>query len=230
MNQNKTSLSQPEMTQPSLTQAATPQADVSQAGVKKTYRFYAPVYDYVFGAVLEPGRRALSREVALLQPAHLLEVGVGTGLLLGQYPVASKITGIDISDEMLSIAKNRAQELSHMAIELHAMDAEKLTFSDNSFDCVVVPYVLSVTPNPDALVHELKRVCKKNGHIIIVNHFSGSGAWVVLEKIVKNFAEKIGFRSEFSYEAHILKHQLKVIKLKKVNLFGLSKLLVIQND
>jgi phosphatidylethanolamine/phosphatidyl-N-methylethanolamine N-methyltransferase len=72
-------------------------------------------------------------------------------------------------------------------------------------------------------------VCKKDGHIIILNHFSGSGAWYLLEKTVKSFAEKIGFRSEFSYDAHISKHQLNVIKHKKVNLFGLSKLLVIKN-
>jgi phosphatidylethanolamine/phosphatidyl-N-methylethanolamine N-methyltransferase len=204
-------------------------AFISQAGVKKTYRFYAPFYDYVFGAILEPGRLALSQEVALLRPGHLLEVGVGTGLLLGQYPVATQITGIDISDEMLHIAKSKAQDLQHMAIHLETMDAEKLTFVDHSFDCVVVPYVLSVTPNPDALVNELKRVCKKDGHIIILNHFSGSGAWVVLEKMVKRFAEKIGFRSEFSYDANISRHQFHVVKLKNVNLFGLSKLLVIKN-
>jgi phosphatidylethanolamine/phosphatidyl-N-methylethanolamine N-methyltransferase len=205
------------------------EAFISQAGVKKTYRFYAPVYDYVFGAILEPGRQALSKEVALLQPSHLLEIGVGTGLLLGQYPVATKITGIDISDEMLSIAKSKALDLQHMTIHLEAMDAEKLTFIDHSFDCVVVPYVLSVTPNPEALVNELKRVCKKDGYIIILNHFSGSGAWYLLEKTLKSFAEKIGFRSEFSYDANISRHQFNVIKLKKVNLFGLSKLLVIKN-
>lgn len=205
------------------------EATISQADVKSTYRFYAPFYDYVFGAVLEPGRKALCQEVALLQPQHLLEIGVGTGLLLGQYPAGTHITGIDISEEMLTLAKHRAQNLRHMTIHLETMDAEKLTYADHSFDCVVVPYVLSVTPDPDALVKELKRVCKKDGHIVIVNHFSGSGAWVFLEKMAKHLAEKIGFRSEFSYEAHISKHQFNITKIKKVNLFGLSRLLVIKN-
>jgi phosphatidylethanolamine/phosphatidyl-N-methylethanolamine N-methyltransferase len=203
---------------------------ISQEGVKKTYGFYAPIYDFLFGAVLEPGRRELSKEVALLQPSKILEVGVGTGLLLEHYPVASHVTGIDISLEMLEISRIRAKKLSHRVIYLKLMDAEKLEFQDNSFDCVVVPYVLSVTPNPNILIKELKRVCAKNGTIIILNHFSGTGTWYLLEKLVKNMAEKIGFRSEFSYETNILQQQFNVIKLRKVNLFGLSKLIVIKNS
>lgn len=202
---------------------------ITQADIKKTYGLYAPVYDFVFGAILEPGRRALSKEVSSLRPGSVLEVGVGTGLLLGKYPASSKITGIDISDDMLNIARQRAKELSPMDIRLEMMNAEQLTFADNSFDCVVVPYVLSVTPNPEFLIQEIRRVCCTNGTIIILNHFSGSSAWYLLEKLFKNLAEKIGFRSEFSYESHILAHNWEVTKLKKVNLFGLSKLVVIRN-
>jgi phosphatidylethanolamine/phosphatidyl-N-methylethanolamine N-methyltransferase len=202
---------------------------INPADVKKTYGFYAPIYDLLFGVILEPGRRALCKEVALLKPVKILEVGVGTGLLLSQYPVSSQITGVDLSDEMLEVAKRRVKKLPHMKIHLEIMDAEHLEFADASFDCVVLPYVLSVTPNPEALIKELQRVCEKNGTIIILNHFSGSGVWYLLEKLVKNLAEKIGFRSEFSYETHIIKNKLEVTKLQKVNLFGLSKLVVIRN-
>lgn len=202
---------------------------ITQADVKKTYQFYAPIYDRIFGSVLEPGRQALSNVVRLIKPINILEVGVGTGLLLDKYPPDCKITGIDISEDMLRIAKQRANKLSHMQIRLVLIDAEYLNFSDNSFDCVVLPYVLSVTPNPDALVAEVRRVCKKNGTIIILNHFSGSGVWYALEKLMKHFAQKIGFRSEFSYEAHILKYDWEITQVTQVNLFGLSKLVVIRN-
>lgn len=202
---------------------------ITQSDIKKTYSFYAPFYNILFGSILEPGRRALSKETHCLQPGNILEIGVGTGLLLDKYPVQSHITGIDISDEMLNIAKQKAYEMSHMRIHLEAMDAENLTFADNHFDCVVLPYVLSVTPNPDLLIKESRRVCKKNGTIIIVNHFSGSNSWYLLERLFKNLAEKIGFRSEFNYEKHILKHDWEIVKLKSVNLFGLSKLVVIRN-
>lgn len=203
---------------------------ISQADVKKTYRFYAPIYDYLFGAVLEPGRKALSKEVALLKPKKILEIGVGTGLLLEKYPCNSEIIGIDISEEMLNIARHRANQLPNASITLIAMDAENLAFDDNSFDCVVLPYVLSVTPNPEKLISEMQRVCTVGGIIIIVNHFSGSGTWYLLEKMVKNLAEKIGFRSEFSYEKHIAQYNLNVIKIFNTNIFNLSKLIVIKNS
>lgn len=204
-------------------------SNITQSNVKKTYNFYAPIYDFLFGSILEPGRRALCKETHTLQLGNILEIGVGTGLLLDKYPSQAFITGIDISDEMLKIAKQRAIEISHMHIHLETMDAENLSFADNHFDCVVLPYVLSVTPDPDLLIKEARRVCKKNGSIIILNHFSGNGVWYLLEKMVKNLAGKIGFRSEFSYEKHILNHDWKIIKLKSVNLFGLSKLVIIRN-
>jgi phosphatidylethanolamine/phosphatidyl-N-methylethanolamine N-methyltransferase len=110
------------------------------------------------------------------------------------------------------------------------MDAENMSFPNDSFDCVVLPYVLSVTPSPEKLINEVRRVCKPGAHIIIVNHFSGSGFWWFLEKTVKNIAERIGFRSEFSYEQNILVYDWNIIKVQSVNLFGLSKLIVIQNN
>ena len=172
------------------------------------------MYNRMFGTVLEPGRKELCKETHLSKPASILEIGVGTGLLLDKYPAYSKITGIDISNEMLDIARRRAKELSHMSISLEAMDAEQLTFPDSHFDCVVLPYVLSVTPNPDALISEARRVCKKNGVIIIVNHFSGSGVWYLLEKMVSSLAARIGFRSEFSYEKNVLNHDWTVEKVR----------------
>ena len=203
---------------------------ITQADVKKSYHFYAPIYDLLFGAILEPGRRALCKRVAKLKPQRLLEIGVGTGLLLSKYPIDSQITGIDISEDMLKIAKQTAEKLIHMNINLALVDAEHLNFPDNSFDCVVVPYVLSVTPDPETLISEARRVCCKNGTIMILNHFSGSGFWHLLEKAFENLANKIGFRSEFSYQTHILKYNWNITEVKDVNLLGLSKLIIIKND
>ena len=209
---------------------STSKDQLTKDDVRKTYHFYAPIYDFLFGAVLEPGRKALIQELIKFNPKNVLEIGVGTGLLLPQYPTASAVTGIDISQDMLNIAQERASKLENKKITLLAMDAEALTFEGDTFDCVVLPYVLSVTPNPEQLVKEVRRVCKKGGAIMIVNHFSGNGFWYLLEKTVKNLAEKIGFHSEFSYEEHILKHNWKIESVRTVNLFGLSKFIVIKNS
>ncbi len=197
--------------------------------VTQTYRRYAPFYDRLFGAVLEPGRRRLTEAVQRLAPASILEVGVGTGLTLARYPAGARITGIDLSDPMLDLARERARALPERRIDLHAMDAERMAFADHTFDCVTVPYVLSVTPDPHRLVRELRRVCKPGGRIVILNHFSGGRFWWLLERAARGLADRLGFRSEFSYEAHILAHDWQVESVAAVNLMALSRLVVIRN-
>ena len=205
-------------------------SDISPQDVIKTYRFYAPLYDLVFGAVLGPGRRRMTDAVAAHAPARVLEIGVGTGLTLQRYHPDSHVTGIDLSPEMLEHARRRATVLADRSIELLEMDAEHLAFEDASFDCVTIPYVLSVTPDPDRLVAEARRVCRPGGQIYIVIHFSGSRFWWLLERLVRSIADRIGFRSDFDYAHHILRHDWTVLSSRPVNLFGLSRLVAIRND
>ncbi|MEC4718497.1 methyltransferase domain-containing protein [Noviherbaspirillum sp. CPCC 100848] len=202
---------------------------ISVDNVVSTYRFYAPLYDRLFGAVLEPGRRALTEAVNVIKPSSILEVGVGTGLTLARYPASASVVGIDISDEMLNIARDRAAKMPERSIHLAAMNAEAMDFPDGSFDCVAIPYVLSVTPHPERLVAEIRRVCRKGGTILIVNHFSGSRFWWFMERAVHKLAARIGFRSSFCFDEQILKYDWKIESVKKVNLFGLSRLVTIRN-
>lgn len=198
--------------------------------VVKTYRRYAPIYDRLFGAVLEPGRRALAEAVCKLNPDSLLEVGVGTGLMLPRYPAKASIVGVDVSAEMLDLARKKMAGHAEGDIRLMKMDAETMDFPDGHFQCVTVPYVLSVTPDPDKLIAEIRRVCRKDGLIFILNHFSGSSFWWFLERAVRSIADKIGFRSDFSFEAQILAHDWEVLSVRDVNFLGLSKLVVIRNS
>ena len=202
---------------------------ISVDNVVDTYRFYAPLYDRLFGAVLEPGRRALTEAVCAMRPTSILEVGVGTGLTLERYPASASVLGIDISKEMLEIARERAEKLPGRSIHLASMNAEAMDFPDHSFDCVAIPYVLSVTPNPERLVAEIRRVCRRGGTILILNHFSGSRFWWSLERAVRPLSKRIGFRSDFCYDEQILKYDWEILSVRKVNLFGLSRLVTIRN-
>jgi phosphatidylethanolamine/phosphatidyl-N-methylethanolamine N-methyltransferase len=202
---------------------------ISIDNVVTTYRFYAPLYDRVFGAVLEPGRRALTQAASAIRPVSILEVGVGTGLTLCRYPATSKVVGIDISTDMLEIARQRAETMPEREIHLFAMDAEAMDFPDNSFDCVAIPYVLSVTPNPERLIAEIRRVCRKDGTILILNHFSGSRVWWFLERAVRSLANRIGFRSDFCFDEQILRHDWEIQSVRKVNFMGLSRLVTVRN-
>ncbi len=202
---------------------------VSREHVLRAYRRYAPHYDWLFGTVLDPGRQALSSAVTALQPASVLEVGVGTGLTLPGYPSLSKVVGVDISPEMLAQARKRAERLPNRNIRLELMDAEALTFADDSFDCVTVPYVLSVTPHPRRLVEEIRRVCRADGTIFVLNHFSGTWVWWLLERIVHPFPGRVGFRSDFHLAREVSGHDWKIEWVRDVNVLGLSKLVAIRN-
>ena len=51
------------------------------------------------------------------------------------------------------------------------MDAARLTFPDQSFDVVYAAYVISVVPDPLAVLSEMRRICRVGGHIVLLNHF-----------------------------------------------------------
>jgi len=203
---------------------------ISAESIVSAYRVYAPLYDRFFGLFYAHGHRELAQVVERVQPRSLLEVGVGTGLTLPRYPASTRVVGIDLCEEMLRRARRRASALPDHDISLKVMDAERMDFPDEQFDCVVLSYVLSVTPDVDRLVAEVQRVCRPGGLILVLNHFSGSRFWWLFERVAKRFADRVGFRSDFRYDDNILCHPWKVESVRTVNLFGLSKLVVLRNE
>ncbi len=127
--------------------------------IEQAYRRYARFYDVCFGAVFQPGRRAIVDTMDCGCGERILEVGVGTGLSLPLYPQDVNVVGIDISRHMLAQARVRVarDRLANVA-ELVVMDAENMAFEDDSFDKVVAMYVASVVPDPGRLVDEMRRV------------------------------------------------------------------------
>ena len=75
-------------------------AELDGVRLRKAYARWAPVYDLVFGAVFERGRRA-AIAAAERVGGRILEVGVGTGISLPGYSSQNRIIGIDLSEEML---------------------------------------------------------------------------------------------------------------------------------
>ena len=67
------------------------------------------------------------------------------------------------------------------------------------------------------------------GHVLIVNHFSGQAGWRMLERVAKSFADRVGFRSEFDFEAHVPHPDWTVLRVEAANPFSLSRLVVIRN-
>jgi len=178
-------------------------ADLDKQTVTKAYARWAPVYDLVFGAVFERGRQAAIAAAERLG-GRILEVGVGTGISLPHYSKNCRLCGIDISAPMLRRAQERVSELELSNVEgLWVMDAEHLSFPDNSFDAVVAQYVITTVPNPEATLDEFARVLKPGGEIVLVSRVGAeAGLRRSLEHWFQPAARKLGWRTEFSFERY----------------------------
>lgn len=98
-----------------------------------------------------------------------LEVGIGTGLNLPNYPADVALLGVDLSPEMLALAADRADRIG-LIVRLLDADVMNLPFPDNSFDTVVCTYILCSVPDDGLAVGEMKRVLKPDGRLIVVDH------------------------------------------------------------
>ena len=198
----------------------------------RTYRRFAGSYDIVFGPIFHPGRKAAVRLANDRPGQRILEVGVGTGLSLPYFRDDARVVGIDVSKEMLARARERVHRRGLAQVEmLLEMDAEAMSFADDSFDAVVALYVASVVPNPARLAAEIRRVCRPGGTIVIVNHFT-SGSRVVrwLERCLTPLAGKIGFHADFPLDRFLATSRLTVREIRPSNLFGYWKLLRCVNE
>ena len=105
---------------------------------------------------------------------------------------------------MLRKAQDRVSEFGLSNVEgLWVMDAEKLSFPDDSFDAVVAQYVVTTVPNPEATLDEFARVVKPGGEIILVSRVGAeAGPRRALEHWFQPAVRKLGWRTEFSFERY----------------------------
>lgn len=173
---------------------------LDQTTLNKAYARWAPIYDFVFGAVFDTGRKA-SIEAAERIGGRILDVGIGTGISLHDFSPKNTVIGVDISEPMLRKAQQRVAEARLTHVEgLAVMDAEKLGFPDNAFDVLVAQYVITAVPNPDATLDEFVRVTKPGGEIILVNHIGAEGGpRKLFERAFAPVARRLGWRPEFPW-------------------------------
>ena len=194
--------------------------------VRRAYRRWAPIYDVTFGKLVETGRRH-AVEIINRRKGTVLEVGVGTGLSLPRYEKHLQVTGIDISPDMLNIARTRVDEqnLGHVS-GLHEMDAGRLEFPDEEFDTVVAMYVMTVVPDPEQVMRELERVCAPGGEVILVNHFSQEeGVRGMIERLIVPLASTLGWHPVFPVERVLGRNGLRLTDTRSLRPLGLFTML-----
>jgi ubiquinone/menaquinone biosynthesis C-methylase UbiE len=100
----------------------------------------------------------------------ILEIGFGTGLNLPFYPDSvQKLTTVDVNPGMNTLAQKHLSA-SHINVEQHVLNGEKLPMADNTFDHVVSTWTLCSIAQVDQALTEIYRVLKHGGTFIFIEH------------------------------------------------------------
>jgi phosphatidylethanolamine/phosphatidyl-N-methylethanolamine N-methyltransferase len=167
--------------------------------VRRSYVRWAGHYDFTFALF---GRKYVKKVVNRLNDEthgrNVLDVGTGTGLSLPYFRPDLSITGIDNSEDMLARAKRK--KLENIAA-LWVMDAIYMQFSDGQFDSVLATFVMSVAPDPAAVLAEIARVIRHGGRAYLFNHFRAdeedNRALAMAERAIAPASRKVSFHSDF---------------------------------
>ena len=187
--------------------------------VARVYEKLASIYDFTFGPTLHPGRVQAIQRMGIRPGEKVLEVGVGTGINAALYPRECSVTGIDLSSSMLEKARERVARKELTNVRLLEMDAADIKFADNTFDIVYAPYLISVVPDPVAVVGEMRRVCRPGGRIILLNHFRSANPLLAsIERAISPFTVHIGFKSDLDLTAFLTQADLQPVSIEKVNI------------
>lgn len=201
---------------------------MDEESIRRAYKRYAGIYDPFFGRIFAAGRRATVERINRRGGLRVLEVGVGTGVSLPEHRPDNSVIGIDLSADMLRVARERVarERLAHVD-GLLEMDAARLAFSDGQFDVVVAMYVMTVVPDPAATMAELQRVCRPGGEVLIVNHFAAAepGIRRTVERSLAPFSRALGWRPDFPLDTLLSGSGLEVRSVRTVPPFGLFSLL-----
>lgn len=189
--------------------------------IAEKYDRFALWYDWIEGIPDLLGVRRLRRSLLECASGRVLEVAVGTGKNFHHYPPDCRITAVDVSREMLNVARERAAKIS-MDTSFSLADAGALPFADHCFDTVVSSLSACTFPNPAGAFAEMARVCRTNGKILLLEHGRSDrerlGRWQ--DRHADKFAKPAG--CHWNREPLELAKQagLKIVRARR-NFFGI---------
>ncbi|MBA2489705.1 MAG: methyltransferase domain-containing protein [Chloroflexi bacterium] len=165
-------------------------ADRDTDWVRRYWDRSAGAYDSSMGLferlMLGDGRRWIGHQAK----GDVLEIAIGTGLNLPEYPLEVRLTGIDLSPQMLRRAKQRAVLLGR-EVDLSVGDAQKLDLADGRFDTVIFSLALCSIPDDRAAIREAKRVLRPGGKLLLMEHVRSPRRSVrVIERLVDIFTSR----------------------------------------
>lgn len=172
--------------------------------IRRHYNDIAPRYDNMISTadrLLIPDGRAW---VGSQARGDVLEIAVGTGRNLPHYPAGAAITGIDLSAEMIEVARKNASRLG-LDANLVVGDAEDLGFEDGSFDTVISTLSLCTIPDHELAIREVWRVLRPGGRFVALEHVRSPNPFI---RLIQRMLNPLSMR--YSCD-HLLREPLDVL-------------------
>lgn len=200
--------------------------------VQKKYDRFSRFYDSLEGIFEKNIFGKWRKDLVGNLKGKILEVGVGTGKNLHYYNKNARVIGIDVSSKMLEKAKIKLNKLKNKNINLLQMDAQKLEFKDNSFDYAVCTFVLCSVPDPVIALNEMKRVVKKNGKILMIEHVLSDYKIIAFFEHLHNPITRslFGFNVNRNTIENIKKAGLKPCRVSNMAFFDVFKKIIINKN
>jgi ubiquinone/menaquinone biosynthesis C-methylase UbiE len=135
--------------------------------VRRSYDELAPAYDMRWRKYIDATLTLATEGLALSGHEHVLDVACGTGelerRLFERWPTL-RITGIDVSPNMLRRAADKRTDAALLATE-----AQRLPFCDGSFDLVICANAFHYFRQPESSLDEMCRVLRPGGKLVLVD-------------------------------------------------------------
>jgi len=143
---------------------ATLEKDAVEAHFDRVAKFYDAL-NFLVEHFISKHRKEILRRAR----SSILEVGVGTGSSFKDYPIGKQIIAVDISREMLWRAREKLKNYNGN-IKLRREDVQNLSFKDETFDTIFTSWVFCSVADPIKGLSELRRVLKKDGQLLMLEH------------------------------------------------------------